>query len=391
MSLLSLGIQNGKGDKSEVIYNPLNTSMIWNDGELQIDKVLNTYSKFIPNRNLKEVRLVLGYKCNFSCKYCWQSFKQSDNPIPLQYDLNTIVEKIYTAVGTACIIQFWGGEPLLYYKDIVKLVTLFKSKGINNFGIITNGSLITKEIVDFLLDNKFIVGISHDGQGHNLRTIDPFKNEKILEQIKRLVTELKTISFNPTITKDNYNHNELLNYFDNVFNSRVMIGEGSNLMISDSISESCMIPDDELHKYQNIFYNFLNTYSYSMQPFTAYIFQIFGFLNSISYQREVLEYNYCPGSNNNILKIDLQGNTLKCHSFSHDTNLVFTSWSQRKLTDCKTCPVLFFCRGGCPYQEDGYYHVQSCKNSLYHHLALLGYTITLLTDGWVLTEINPIN
>ena len=43
-------------------------------------------------------------------------------------------------------IEFWGGEPLLYIDTIYKICEKFKGK-VGYFQIITNGLLLTKEII----------------------------------------------------------------------------------------------------------------------------------------------------------------------------------------------------------------------------------------------------
>lgn len=63
-------------------------------------------------------------------------------------------------------IAFYGGEPLLEFKLIKEIVSLtednFRGKTIT-YIMTTNGSLLTKENLDFIAENKFSLMISLDG------------------------------------------------------------------------------------------------------------------------------------------------------------------------------------------------------------------------------------
>ena len=66
-------------------------------------------------------------------------------------------------------IKFFGGEPLLRYRTIERVVdfanSFYKDNGWNGptFSIVTNGSLITPEVAAFLKRNSFQVLVSMDG------------------------------------------------------------------------------------------------------------------------------------------------------------------------------------------------------------------------------------
>ncbi|MEG0961771.1 MAG: radical SAM protein [Lachnospiraceae bacterium] len=98
------------------------------------------------------------YACNFTCKYCHHSIPKeerkfvTDWPV-MKYDL---YEKCINELGEfqekIKTLRFVGmGEPLLH-KDIVQMVRYAKEKEVaNTIEIITNGSLLTKEMSDGLI------------------------------------------------------------------------------------------------------------------------------------------------------------------------------------------------------------------------------------------------
>ena len=63
-------------------------------------------------------------------------------------------------------ISFFGGEPLLSFeliKKIVDYIESYYSDYLVHYMITTNGTLITKEIAEFMEENKFDIMISIDG------------------------------------------------------------------------------------------------------------------------------------------------------------------------------------------------------------------------------------
>jgi uncharacterized protein len=106
--------------------------------------------------------------CNLACTYC--------------YDYNSVTYRQFMTIETAekaisqalgrvsprLNILFHGGEPLLAFEAIRSLVSFARSKASEmgktvEFSIQTNGTKFTDEIVEFLLSERFSVGVSLDG------------------------------------------------------------------------------------------------------------------------------------------------------------------------------------------------------------------------------------
>ena len=103
--------------------------------------------------------------CNLSCKYC-----DADTYSNQRMDFKVLASVINKAQSYSRYIDYiWhGGEPTLlgieFYKKVLYLQNYYKREGqvISN-GMQTNGTLLDKEWVEFLIKNKFSVGISLDG------------------------------------------------------------------------------------------------------------------------------------------------------------------------------------------------------------------------------------
>ena len=129
-------------------------------------------------KDLRKVHLLLGPECNMSCRHCHQTpekevvFTLSDkiSDETLQFLTNYIrysQEDRFTknpSNENCFTVEFYGGEPLLHWKFIKKIVADFTDKfhilstGTFRFSLVTNGLGLTEEIVDFV--NKYQVDFS---------------------------------------------------------------------------------------------------------------------------------------------------------------------------------------------------------------------------------------
>lgn len=113
-------------------------------------------------------------RCNISCEYCFyrdvSSYrKQSEFNIMNKLTMKSLLSKVFDyANKDAVSVVFQGGEPTLAGIDYFKsFVAAEKELNVNKnpvfYSIQTNGILINDEWADFFFENKFLVGISLDG------------------------------------------------------------------------------------------------------------------------------------------------------------------------------------------------------------------------------------
>lgn len=106
-----------------------------------------------------ELKILLTDKCNFACRYC-PVFK-GNNELPVS--LGSDVVKDFSAIsGKKFQVSFSGGEPLLAFLSLVRIVEQFSSRGIK-FALTTNGTLSTQEIISYLKARHFEIKVSIDG------------------------------------------------------------------------------------------------------------------------------------------------------------------------------------------------------------------------------------
>jgi len=167
------------------------------------------------NPNLT-VAVVLGMECNFSCRYCFegkQKGRKSMSEATADQLINFIKER-FRPGKKKLLLQFYGGETLLYTKKILYLAKRLKPfvesrDAVFAMDIVSNGSLLSEKMVDALtlwgLDG---VKVTLDGppEIHNLNR--PFKSgeksfDVIVENLKKVCTKTK-IRLGGNYTSDNY-------------------------------------------------------------------------------------------------------------------------------------------------------------------------------------------
>ncbi len=135
------------------------------------------------NYALTSASFNLTQDCNLACEYCFAG-KKTKNKMTFETAkkcVNFLVDQCKNAKkeelngGRKTIsISFWGGEPLLEWELLKKIVLYTKSvtpKGTHIiFGGTTNGVLLTPEKFDFLEEHKiyFLVSLDGTAESHNL-------------------------------------------------------------------------------------------------------------------------------------------------------------------------------------------------------------------------------
>ena len=135
----------------------------------------------IENSYFMNLQLVLTGSCNLRCEYCMYSDKYPDH---VNYnDYNMIFDTAKRAVDLFSInvknkrerginntpsISFYGGEPLLQF-DLMQSIVDYAKEEIPDieFGITTNGILLTEQIISFMIENNFTIAVSLDGYKTN--------------------------------------------------------------------------------------------------------------------------------------------------------------------------------------------------------------------------------
>lgn len=139
---------------------------------------------------IKCVQLVLTNRCNFQCAYCFEglggkpieeSFYWGSSPQRIaaqRSPTNALMtpenaeQYVRSALSLVCdsgndtlAVQFFGGEPLLNWRAIRRVLTTFGTAydGVTiSYSVVTNGSIVNEEVASFFRDYGVAVIVSYD-------------------------------------------------------------------------------------------------------------------------------------------------------------------------------------------------------------------------------------
>jgi uncharacterized protein len=413
-----LAEKNG-GDRKTFFYDNETNTLSSEDGFVyeypEIQPVdMKDATRFDKNNPLKKSKVItllkiqLGLSCNYSCDYCSQKFIERA-PETSKKDIDAFMDMLDNLEfdeTRGLRIEFWGGEPLVYWKTLRPLAEALKErfdKWVKEpvFSIITNGSLLNKEMTMWLYYMGFQVAISHDGPGQSVRGPDPFDDpvkKKTILDFWKLMHKHNRISFNAMMNSKNTSRRSVRDYFVEITGDpTVKIGEGG---IVDAYDE-----DGITNSLQTLEEHF----SYRRQSFDD-IFSNNGEINNIgilgkidTFTQNVLSHQHsrylpqkCGMDDENTMAIDLRGNVITCqntsavetgmngesHLSGHITNMeaveikTATHWSNRK--ECGSCPVLHICKGACMFLDKKFWDI-SCANAYSDNVPLFALSIEKIT------------
>lgn len=177
-------------------------------------------------KNVCVVQLVVSNRCNFKCKYCFTKSIYSsperaktessiDNQDMTTEQAEIYIEKIIQHIkslnGTTLSIQFFGGEPLMNWPVIKHVMDTFGDNQSNisiQYSIVTNGSLLTKQIADYFLRFNAPIILSFDSPKGNDRIFQNGKNSSthVKEIFKMLQENRNRVVINAVLSKETFDY-----------------------------------------------------------------------------------------------------------------------------------------------------------------------------------------
>lgn len=317
------------------------------------------------NKHFSVIFLTLGKDCNFNCKYCLQDDGFSHQKKNIEKP--KLTEKLFQFLDQYnhdhTKIMFWGGEPLLYFDSIKEIVEKYGEKF--DYGTITNGSLLTEEIVEFFDKHNISLTVSHDGEATEYtRGIDVLKNDKI----RSLINSCKNFTgFSSVYSSANDNYRKLFQYFEK--EGFANSNNGVDLIYNTGDTKALFELTDinEEHYKQTLRELF---YGYEQQEFyddSAYIKEWQIVKSLLAAMRGTItresnspyrHYNYSCSSCRDMLNIDYNGDVYICHNSTYKIGTVEDSYEKihqglikyletRFTPKCKECSIFGICQGAC--------------------------------------------
>jgi len=337
--------------------------------------------------NVRNLKIQLGLSCNYSCEYCSQRFVPNADETSHK-NVDKFMKNLDLWLhNPPKKIEFWGGEPLVYWKTLKPLAEALREKFPDvTFYMITNGSLLTPEINQWIVDMNMDISISHDGPGQVVRGPDPFEDPASREAIEDLWWKKNgNMSFNSMAHRENMDRKKIAEFFKERFGPKVVIGEGAYIDAYDEGGlKNTYCTTEEFYAFRRLTMHQLREGSLHNFLFTKKRLQ--DWLESFKEFRPAdVVGQKCGMDRPDIIAVDLRGNVLTCqnvsavstkdngqpHLIGHVSNMdkvklnTSTHWSHRE--DCVKCPLLQGCKGSCMFLDDEKFKI-SCDAAYSDHL-----------------------
>lgn len=417
-----LNCLDGSGSQTTILYSPHTSELLHENGEPVAFPELNGFDS--PNgmynnwaelgdanaispenpgkksRAVKALKIQMGLNCNYSCSYCSQAshLENGEAVITNVDDAKEFLENLDAWLdGVPKHIEFWGGEPFVYWKAMQVLVADLRERFPDcHFGVVTNGSLLDEEKLEWALKNNISFAVSHDGPGQPLRGPDPLEDpetHKIWQKYVDTLVPLGNISFNTVITAKNCDVKVIRQWFVDRLGDKVVNNfEGVAIVHDNGAREhgDVLFSKDDFNNMQKSIYESIVTGEAASNP--TIFARVRDFISSLKDKRpsRVLGQK-CGMDKEGMLAVDLKGNALTCHNTGanskhnignvsdFDSISLDTSWHWSKRESCNYCPVLQICQGSCMYLE-GDDFADSCDNEFFYAMPVLAGVLKVVFD-----------
>jgi len=433
-------------DALRLLYNPETSTLIREDGDgEQIVHPAFTTSEPVswpvpqrvspdnPGRkaDIRTLKIQMGFKCNYACAYCnqasWNSFlggAVEDARLFLRtLDTWFATDGAAKDDGRGLRIEFWGGEPFVYWTKLKILGDELRRRYPKaRFNVITNGSLLDDEKVDWLIAQRVGVQISHDGPAQTYRNPEDILDDpEKCRLIRRLMTAAGQIGtapesgdrepsfglgFGTVLTRWNYPLAAVRRHIEDkldVPSGSISSNTEEILLPYDDDAMACIPQGEAEHRaaLHTLFAEAAN--GLTVPGCNSVRDKIEDFLDSLSKKRPLAALGQkCGMDREDTIAVNLMGEVTTCHNVSADDphhNLgnvrdldavrLDTAHHHQTRDECRNCPVVQLCKGSCMFLEGPYWQA-ACDVSFTYNTAMLAAALYYLT-GMTLTRIDALD
>lgn len=332
-------------------------------------------------REINTIFVMLGNGCNMNCRYCLQhplvhhQISSKINP-----DIYKFIKQVSKENGKQRLcLQFFGGEPLLYFKQIKEIV-----KNVSNLAdcsIITNVRAMTNEMVDFFNEHDIPVTISWDG--YNVLETRGFDVFNPHSPLRRRLLRLNRLGLSAVMSSKAY-PKEILQAFQEIGNQYYKLHKYSIRVNIDEIFDTGL-DDRELldMDYERVIREMKDitlTYIHHIEEgkiinlSDIYISGLFYRIKGYCDREGVYDcVTCCCGNGYSTLNMDLDGNLYACHNTSQSIGNIYDPYfkylnkviesdnTKERRKTCRNCIAVSCCQGGCKLLSDKVREETYCK------------------------------
>ena len=362
------------------VIKQLSDFIIVVNNEKDDTQTLENVKKHIPKPYISIAYFILTEQCNLACKYCFLgngAKRDSMQPIFSGKMSKKVAEQAvrYFARQTGYDkehfsdkkeIIFYGGEPLLNFETLTYVIEICKQsqrKGVLTsnlgFSVVTNGTLLTDEIIRYFIENNVVVSVSIDGADElsNSNRVDKLGKpvfNKLIGRIAAAKSKGLDIGLSITLTETILDNIESLIHFLMFYDIHDV--SFNILMKTDGFS----IRTDYFKRATAFIIDFYEKTQQSDVYEDRFNRKLSAFINSQVY------FSDCAATSGSQIVVTPSGDVGICHGCTGDGNYIIGNindnqiiqeneeivrWSQITPINhetCLSCEALGICGGGCP-------------------------------------------
>jgi len=167
------------GYDQEYVLGVINA--LWQGRLIKINGELSAQIKQKNSTRQIDVWFHITNQCNLTCPYCYiKKSNEMMSEIVAHQAIDNLANSALSHSMSEVRLKFTGGEPLLrfpFIKDLVDYSKRWRNKGVNfSFHILTNGTLLSRQIIEYLKKENITISLSMDGIGENHDKLRHFKD-----------------------------------------------------------------------------------------------------------------------------------------------------------------------------------------------------------------------
>jgi radical SAM protein with 4Fe4S-binding SPASM domain len=307
--------------------------------------------------------VAVTYRCNLKCRFCYAGCNTMENPVRSSREMTAaeikkVLRKLFYQAKVPSV-SFTGGEPLLVPR-LPKLIRYAKKMGMR-VNLITNGTLVTKDMARILADNGL------DSAQVSLEGVTPGTHDAVVQVKGAFEKAVSAIGYlkengilthtNTTITRENLHECE---EFPAFVRQELNIDKFSmNLVIptgSGALNREILVKYSEIGPYLERIIEKSGQHGVEFMWYSPVPMCMF---NSITHNLGNKGCSACDG----LISIAPNGDVLPCASFAdpvgnflkQDFESLWQSVKAKKYREkalahsrCRQCEHFHICNGACP-------------------------------------------
>ena len=311
--------------------------------------------------------------CDLHCAYCFYRDEAEHRGIPscglmTRETASVLISRALAHARRSCTFIFQGGEPtfsgLDFFRYFVSEVKRQNAGGLEIFyALQTNGQSLDREWAEFFRENRFLVGVSLDGTAE---MHDRLRGKGTHKKVMRSIALLKScgVEFNilTVVTSESVRSTEAMyNFF-----KRNELYFQQYIPCIDAIDGESFLSAEEYGRFLIRLFRFWERDAVSSRPVSVRYFDelvrmLLGEQPGSCGMSGVCSMQYVIESSGDVYPCDFYcmdgyrlGNILEDDFDSVDTRRKLSGFLEASAApvECRSCPHLLLCRGGCRRDRD---------------------------------------